>query len=117
MADINPYVTPSGDYLIQNGVIQNNNSLLSEIYFNLNTPLGSYIYNKKLGNAVLNYQYVLPKLQIIQLLNNALGPLITAGRIKNVQISVSTIATSYSANITCVDNTGSPITFKWMKID
>lgn len=118
MSDIGVYIQPdNGDYLLLNGAIQNNNSLLTEMYFALNTPLGSYIYDQTLGNQLLNLQYVPKTSEITSMLTNALTPLISANRIKNVQIQIIlAISNSYSVLINCVDSTGNPVEFKWVKV-
>ena len=118
MADINPYITETGDYLLTNGAMQNNNSLISELYFSLNTPLGSYLYDKTLGNELLNLQYAPPITTIQQMLTNALIPLINAGRITDVSINVIIpLLGAYKADINCSDNTGQPVKYTWNTLE
>lgn len=119
MADISTYInSETGDYVIQNGVLINSNSLLAEIFFCLDTPLGSYIYDLSLGNDILNYSYGLPEPQIMQLLENALSPLTSTNRLKNVNIKILVaLQTTYSVMINCTDNTGQPIQLKWTKLN
>lgn len=114
MAEINPYITNNGDYLLSNGTIQNNNSLISELYFALNTPLGSYIYDKTLGNKLLNLNYAPSIVEIEQMLTNALISMINNRRISDVNINVIIpLLGAYKADISCKDNTGQPIKFTW----
>lgn len=118
MADISTYINPeNGDYVLLNGTILNNNSLLAEIYFRLNTPLGSYIYDKTLGNKLLMINYVPNTTTILQSISNALSPLTQSKRLINVNIQlVVQLGNSYTVNITGQDNTGKPIEFKWRKV-
>lgn len=116
LTNLNPYITNTGDYKLLNGVIANDNSILSELYFVLNTPLGGYIYDKNLGNQLLNLPYVPKKEAITQNVTNALQRLITNGRITNVIIDVTLYiaqAGAYSVLITCNDNVGNPLKFNW----
>lgn len=118
MSDINPYIGMDGDYLLINGAIQNNNSLISELYFNLNTPLGSYIYDKSLGNELLNLNYAPSITEIKQMITNSISGLVRSQRINNVTIKVLVpLRDAYKVDITAADNTGEPVKFVWNVLD
>jgi phage gp46-like protein len=110
-------IIQNGNYILQNGQLLNNNSLITEIYMAVVAPLGTYLYDPTLGSELLAYLNTgnITRTGIIDIVNNALQPLIVAGRIaQNPQIVITFFVVNKVAfTINAVDSTGEPIIFNW----
>ena len=107
----------TGDYEIENGVIQIKNALLSEAYMRLACPLGKYINDPTFGSelsTLFNSRASITKNQFIQMISRALQPMVESAKITSLRVDIlSAIFGRYVAEVYMVDHSGELINFTW----
>lgn len=119
MTIYNPLIDSlTGDYVMQNGMITNANSLLTEIYMRLQIPLGEWMYGPELGSnqqLLLKNKSNLSKTEMANIFSQALQPLVANKRIKNLEVICTyAILGEYRFQINMVDNSDNKLLLPWI---
>lgn len=113
-----PYVDfNTHDYVLLNGNIENRDILITMMYFRLQCPYGTYIWDKKFGNKlqlVVGNTGVTNKKTMENCNYSALSDMVSGGYITNLSV----ICTYYdfkkaSFDIRAASAQGQPISFNW----
>lgn len=95
MVNNNLYVSPqTGGYIFVDGALATISTGINQLNFSLAQPLGSYIYNKDMGNPLLNIRGIATASQIRQAISYVASPIIASGNLISVTVM------EYSLSIT-----------------
>lgn len=108
------------NYVVINGVIQQNNILLTEAYTRIVTPLGTYQFDVDFGCELPLYVNTRRKLTsdaVTTMVNNALRPILDQGRAVTIETTVNALLTNgviFTVDITDNDSNTFKLPFNYV---
>ena len=98
------------DYVLKDGIFEQQNELATEAYCRIVVPLGSYVFDPSFGSLIplwINSRNRVTAQIIINEINRALKPMISQKRAKSIGITVNSILLNgFSVTINITDTDG-----------
>ncbi len=113
------YIDPqSGGYTLQDNKVVYVYTTINKVNILLSIPLGSYIYEPNVGNALLNKTGLVSSSEITEDVTNCLQPLLQNGELTSVSILsyiLDPITQRYSLNLLLTLPNGSTPLITWIQ--